>query len=157
MIGLYQNVLLALIWTMLTGDMTFGNLVVGFLLGFVVLLFPQTGSSQGAYPGKVKASILFGIYFLWQLIISSLRVAYDVVTPKLHAKPGIVAIPLSVETDFEITTLSSAITLTPGTITLDISEDHKVLYVHAMWAEDPDEVRRDIQQGLERRILEITR
>jgi len=157
MSGVYQNVLLALVWTMLTGDMTFSNLVVGFLLGFVVLLFPQSGSAQGGYGRMVIAGIAFGLFFLRELTVSGLRVAYDVVTPTLSAKPGIIAIPLTVETDFEITTLANTITLTPGTITLDISEDHKVLYVHAMYAEDPELVRRQIIEGLERRVLELNR
>jgi len=157
MTGLYKNVLLALVWTMLTGDMSFSNLIVGLILGFIVLLFPRGESEGNAYARRVLAGIVFGVYFFRELVVSSLRVAHDVVTPTLHAQPGIVAIPLEVETDLEITTLANAITLTPGTITMDISEDRKVLYVHAMYAEDPDEVRRQIKEGLERRVLELMR
>lgn len=157
MTTLFQNLLLALVWTMLTGDMSFGNLMIGLVLGYLILLFQKAASHQGRYPRKVAALLRFFGYFVYELLSSSIRVAHDVLTPTLHARPGIIAIPLEVETDFEITTLANIITLTPGTVTLDISEDHKVLYVHAMFADDPEHVRRQIKDGLERRLLEIMR
>ena len=55
------------------------------------------------------------------------------------------------------TFLANSITLTPGTLGLDVSEDRKTLYVHSMWVDDPDEVRREIKQGFERRVLELMR
>jgi len=154
---LLQNLLLALVWTMLTGDMSFGNLLVGFLLGFLILMFQRAASHQGEYFRRVLAVIRFAGFFSYELVVSSLRVAHDVLTPTLHANPGIIAIPLDAVTDFEITVLANVITLTPGTVTLDISEDHKIIYVHAMFADDPEKVRFQIKDGLERRLLEIMR
>jgi len=154
---LLQNLLLALVWTMLTGDMSFGNLLVGFALGFMILMFQRAASHQGEYFRKVVAVAGFVVFFVYELVVSSLRVAYDVITPTLHARPGIIAIPLTMETDIEITVLANVITLTPGTVTLDISEDHKFIYVHAMFADDPERVRRQIKDGIERRLLEIMR
>jgi len=157
MTTLLQNLLLALVWTMLTGDMSFGNLLTGILLGYIILLFQRAGSHQGKYARKVAAVIRFALFFIYELVVSSLRVAHDVLTPTLHMRPGIIAIPLDAETDIEITVLANVITLTPGTVTIDISEDHKVLYVHAMFADDPEQVRRQIKDGIERRLLEIMR
>jgi multicomponent Na+:H+ antiporter subunit E len=67
----------------------------------------------------------------------------------------VVAIPLEAESDLSISLLANLITLTPGSLTLDVSEDRKVLYVHTMYAEDIDQLRLGIKD-LERRVLEVT-
>ena len=89
--------------------------------------------------------------------MSSLQVAWDVLTPMHRSRPGIVAVPIEAKTDFEITTLANLVSLTPGTLSLDLSSDHKTLYVHAMFVDDPETIRRDIRLGMERRVLEALR
>lgn len=153
----FQNIVLALVWTLLTGDMSFGNLVVGFGLGYVILLFQQALAQESRYFRKLNSVLAFTVYFLGEFILSSLRVAHDVLTPTLYAKPGIVAVPLDAKTDLEITALASAITLTPGTVSLDVSEDRSTIYIHAMYADDPDAVRRNIKEGMEKRLMELMR
>lgn len=73
--------------------------------------------------------------------------------------PGVVAIPLDARTDAEIALLANLITLTPGSVALDLSEDRRVLYVHAMYIDggDVEAYRRSIKEGLERRVLELLR
>jgi multicomponent Na+:H+ antiporter subunit E len=73
--------------------------------------------------------------------------------------PGVVAIPLDARTDAEIALLANLITLTPGSVTLDVSEDRSVLYVHAMYIDggDVEAYRRSVKEGLERRVLELLR
>jgi multicomponent Na+:H+ antiporter subunit E len=73
--------------------------------------------------------------------------------------PGVVAIPLDARTDTEITLLANLITLTPGSVSLDLSEDRRVLYVHAMYIDggDVEAYRRSVKEGLERRVLELLR
>jgi multicomponent Na+:H+ antiporter subunit E len=151
------NILLALAWAALSGEFTLLNLMLGFALGFAVLLFvgPALGSSQ--YFAKVTRTSSFIGFFMRELVISNLRVAYDVLTPRHHMKPGIVAVPLDVRTDAEIVLLANLITLTPGTLSLDLSDDRTVLYVHTMYLDDPEELRREIKEGFERRVLEVLR
>lgn len=105
---------------------------------------------------KIGALILF---YLKELLIASLRVAYDVLTPKNHMQPAIVAVPLDVETDLEITLLANFITLTPGTLSIDISSDRKTLYIHEVYVKsgDVEHVRKQIKEGFEKKILDITR
>ena len=98
-----------------------------------------------------------GLFFVWELILANLRVAHDVITPRHYMRPGILAVPLDAQTDLEITMLSNLITLTPGTLSLDISIDRRVLYIHAMYIDDVDEVRQKIKEGYERIILEVLR
>ena len=89
--------------------------------------------------------------------MANLRVAYDIITPKHRMEPSIIAIPLKVDKDFEITILANLITLTPGTLSLDVSSNKKVLYVHSMYVSDPKEFIDTIKTGFEKKLLEITR
>lgn len=151
------NVLLAFIWALANGQISLVSLLIGFVLGYGVLWFAQPLTGPSFYFQRMPAALRFMGFFLWQLLLSNLRVAYDVITPQLYMRPGIVAVPLGAKTDLEITLLANLITLTPGTLSLDVSEDRSVLYVHAMFADDPDSVRDDIKDGFERRLLELVR
>lgn len=102
----------------------------------------------------VKGIELIGL-FGYELVASSLRVAWDVLTPQNLARPGIVAIPLDVRSDVGITALANLISLTPGSLVLDVTPDRRRLFVHVMFIDDLDEVRRAIKNGFERRILEV--
>ncbi len=104
----------------------------------------------------VRLMRLVGL-FLRELLLSSLQVAWDVVTPRHRSRPGILALPLEARTDAEITVLSNLICLTPGTLSLDVSPDRRVLYIHAMFIDDPEQVKRQIKDTLERRVLEAMR
>lgn len=108
-----------------------------------------------------KLPRIFGlvIFYLRQLFSASILVAYDVLTPRKHIKPGILAFPLQAETDLEITLLANLITLTPGSLSIDVSKDRKILYVHEIYIKnnDLDRVKEKIRSGFENRILRITR
>ena len=91
-------------------------------------------------------------------MMSALRVFKMVLTPDLSKlQPGFVAYPLTVERDFEISLLANLITLTPGTLSVDVSDNRKTLYIHAIHVPDPDALREDIATGFERKILEAFR
>ncbi len=151
------NLLLAVIWVAWTEQFTSGNLMIGFGLGYLILALAQLIVGKSNYVSKVRKVFGFALFFLWELILANLRVAYDVVTPTHHMRPGVIAIPLDAQTDAEITALANFITLTPGTLSLDVSEDRKVLYIHAMYIHDREALRREIKSGLERRVLEVMR
>lgn len=104
---------------------------------------------------KLIKLIRLGVYFLWQLLLSNIKIAQCVLGPERLMQPGIIAIPLTVKTDLEIFLLANAITLTPGSLTVDVSADHQFLYVHGMQIGDAEAYRRDIKEGFERMILEV--
>ena len=91
------------------------------------------------------------------MVKANIQVAIEVVTPTHHMKPGIVSVPLDAKTDVEITFLANLITLTPGTLSLDVSTDRKVLYVHSMYVHNKQEFIDDIKNGFEKRLLAILR
>lgn len=97
------------------------------------------------------------LLFAWELVLSNIRLAADVLRPRMRMRPGIVAVPLDARTDLEIVLLTNLVTLTPGTLSLDVSRDRRTLYVHAMFVTSPEAMVDEIKQGVERRVLEATR
>ena len=151
------NILLAVVWVFLTGTINAVNFAFGFLLSFLVLWLISYNAQKRKYFVIAPHIISFVFYFLYELIKANLQVAADVITPKFYMEPGIIKYPLEAKTDIEITLLANVITLTPGTLSLDISDDRKVLYIHAMYVHDREEFIDSIKNGFEKRILKITR
>lgn len=151
------NLLLALAWGAMTGSFTLENLVLGFVLGFVVLFGARRIIGSSTYFGRVGRAFGFVAFYLRELVLANARVAADIVTPAMRARPAIVAIPLDATTDLEITILANLLTMTPGSLSIDVSADRKVLYVHGMFVDDPETFRREIKDEFERRVLELLR
>ncbi len=152
-----SNILLTFIWVALTGSFAFLNFLFGFVLSFLILWVITIGRGESKYFKILPKTIAFIFFFLYELIKANLQVAYDVVTPKFYMQPGIVKVPLDAKSDLEITLLANLISLTPGTLSLDVSNDKKVLYVHAMYVSDKEKFIQNIKDGFERRLLEILR
>jgi multicomponent Na+:H+ antiporter subunit E len=151
------NVLLALVWVALTADFRPSNFAVGFVLAYLLLALLERPLASFGYLRRVRSVAAFIGFFLWQLLIANLRVAYTVLSLRPNLVPGIVAIPLSITRPAAIALLANVITLTPGTLSLDISSDRRVLYVHTFAVGDVERFRASIKQGFEQRILEIMR
>jgi multicomponent Na+:H+ antiporter subunit E len=95
--------------------------------------------------------------FVYELVVSSIKVAWDVMTPTHLSRPGIIAVPLDTETDVEITVFANLICLTPGTLSLEVSADRRRLYVHAMFIDDPVRDCQALKASFERRVIEALR
>jgi multicomponent Na+:H+ antiporter subunit E len=149
------NLLLALVWAGWLGEWNLVHLVIGFVLGYVVLWLFQPVLGRSPYFGKLPRAIGFMAFFVGELVVSSLRVTWDVVTPRARRRPGIVAVPLDLTSDGAITLLAAVITLTPGSLGVDVSADRSTLYVHEMFVDDPERVRERIKRGFERRVKEL--
>lgn len=155
---LLWNLLLALVWVAMNGELSATNLVVGFALGFLVLFFARHVVGSPSYVMKAWQVASLFLFFVWEMFKANLRVAFDVLTPRHRMRPGLLAVPLDARTDAEITLLANLISLTPGTLSLDVSKDRRVLYIHMMYIdEDLDTERNKIKRGFERRVLEVLR
>lgn len=152
-----SNILLTFIWVAITGNFTFSNFLFGFLLSFFILRMVTTGTNQAKYFRIAPKVVAFIFYFLYELVKANIQVAIEVMTPKFKMTPGIVKFPLDAETDLEISFLANLISLTPGTLSLDVSDDRKVLYVHSMYIKDRESFIASIKNGFEKRLLEILR
>lgn len=151
------NLLLALAWITVSGSFTGVNFAFGLLVGYGILAISGRQIPGGSsYVRKVPKIIHFIGFFIYDLVKANLRVAYDVLTPRHMMRPGVIGITLDAEHDAEITILANLISVTPGTLSLDVSSDRRTLYIHAMYLDDEEALRADIKD-LERRVIEIMR
>lgn len=149
-----SHLLLTFVWGKFFNDFSFFRLFLGFLLGWLFFYFmPFPGSH--IYARKLLYSSKFLLNFFVEIVIANLQVAKAVLNPKIRFQPSFLAYPLKVQNDVEITLLANAITLTPGTISVEVSQDKKVLFIHALFGEDEEQVIRRIQKKLEEPILRI--
>ncbi len=148
------NVMLAVVWIALTGSVTLSGLMVGFVLGYLVLAIIQPLIGTTTYPRRVIAWIRLIVMFFYELLISSVHVAWDVLTPTHRAEPAILEVPLDVKSDTGILLVTNLISLTPGTLSLDVSEDRKTLLIHAMFADDPEALIASLKGGMEKWVID---
>jgi multicomponent Na+:H+ antiporter subunit E len=155
---LMLNIILMFVWVALTGSFQIANYLFGFALSFIIMWVTRIGDSGSRkYFVALPRFIGFILFFLWELLKANIHVAYEVMTPKLNMKPGIIKVPLDAKTDLEITILANLISLTPGTLSIDVSTDRKVLYVHAMHVTDKEKFILSIKNGFEKRLLNLTK
>lgn len=152
---LLLNLFLALSWMLINGNYSSSSFLMGFVVGFVVLGLCLGRNTN--YFRRCRAVLKLVLYFSYQMLVSVVRVVWDVITPTHLSEPDIVLVPLDAHTDIEVTLLANMVSLTPGTLSLDVTPDKKHLIVHAMFAPRHDEVIDDIKNGLEKQILEVTR
>lgn len=166
LVTILQIVLLTLVWAALQGSFSVGNLLLGAVLAGVVLRLSRPVlqgeeafdvHSARATPRPLRRTwrvLVLVLVFLRELTQSALQVAWYTLQPTLRIRPGIVAYPLDVQTGREITALANLISLTPGTLSLDVAPDRSHLYVHSISVETEDgrEVIREIKTSLEKHV-----
>jgi multicomponent Na+:H+ antiporter subunit E len=150
-----SNILLAILWALLIGPFSPNNLLVGFLVG--MLAIAMCSRAGRTYAWRFWAIVALLLFLAKELVKANIKVAWYTVSSLKTLRPAILAVPLEQLTDTEITLLANLITLTPGTLTIDVSADKRQMFVHFMHVDDPKEAVLEIKSGFERRILEATR
>jgi multicomponent Na+:H+ antiporter subunit E len=149
---LLGSILLALAWAALQGEISLGNLLVGYLVGYAILaLLARGGVMPSTLASRMFRALNLAAFFTWELLIANFRVAVDVLRGD-RIEPAVVGIPLDITSDGEILLLSMLINITPGSVTIDLSDDRRTLYVHVMHMKSAEETRREIKSGFERRV-----
>lgn len=144
-----------LIWLAISGSYTVPNLLFGAVVAALSLGLIRHQIKRGDRAGiRPLATLSLALLFIKELALSAWTVAKLVVKPRMELKPGIFAYSLTVERDFEIALLANLITLTPGTLSVDVGEDRKTLYIHALDCRDVEATKRSIADGFERKIME---
>lgn len=151
------NIFLALGFSAVLGRLNLSGFIAGFVVGYLALWLSKPLYGKTGYFERLPRVLGLITYFGKELLISNLKVLWDVITPRHISRPGIIALPLDARTDAEIMLVANLISLTPGTLSLDLSEDRRLLYIHVMFLDDIERTRREIKQGLERRVLEVMR
>lgn len=151
------NVLLAMGFMVVLESFTLQSVIIGFVVGYGALWLTRPLYADCRYFRRVITILRLLVFFIKALFVSNLRVLWDVVTPSHISRPGIIRLPLDARTDLEIMLVANLISLTPGTLSIDLSENRNHLYVHVMFLDDVDAARRELKEGLERRVLEVLR
>lgn len=146
---------LFIMWILLWGDLNLANVVTGAVLAIgLVVVFPPEDSNDDPIVVRPLAAASFLVWFLWALIVTNVAVAKEVLLPSSRSEihPAVVACFLRTESGRLATLVANAITLTPGTLTIDARGRPAVLYVHVL-AFESIEATRDEVADLERRIV----
>ena len=151
------NLILAVGFSMVTARFNLTGLAAGFAIGYLALWVTRPLYDQPGYFQRVGRVLVLAVYFIYNLFASSLRVFWNVVTPLGNTRPGIVAIPLTARTDLEIMLVANLISLTPGTLSLEVSGDRQFLFVHFMFLENREAAVAEVKQGIEQKVLEVVR
>ena len=150
------TLLLVVVWTLLQNEVSAGMVVFGVILG---ILIPWVTSvwwpdrPMGFHLGRM---VTYSFLVIWDIIVANIQVAWIVLSvPNAKLKPAWIVIPLELRQPEAITLLAGTITLTPGTVSADLSEEGHSLLVHVLHTDDPDAVRDDIKDRYERRLKGI--
>ncbi len=152
---LLLNVLLAIAWAALTGSFGPVDLLFGFALGYLVLWISTRMGRQNKYFKQIPLLLgLIGV-FLSDLLRANIRMASIILSPRMQLRPAVVAVPLILKSESAIILLANMMTLTPGTLSLDISTDRQILFIHTVYLDDPEQFRKELLEGYERRLKEL--
>ncbi|MBG9586834.1 Na+/H+ antiporter subunit E [Cytobacillus firmus] len=151
------NVFLGFMWMFLTGSYEPVAFLKGYLFGLLIIFTFRRFFDSRFYLLRVVAVINLLFLFIKELILANIGVLKVLLRPRLDMRPGIFAYPTVLKKDWEITVLSNLITLTPGTLVVDVSPDNKILYIHAIDIEDAEETIDSIRNSFEKAILEVSR
>jgi multicomponent K+:H+ antiporter subunit E len=154
------SVLLTVTWLTLNGTASTGHVLLGLALGWALPFGLQR--YWPAPPRRVQRplrsfgrALAFAALVSWDVIVANLQVARAVLSPIARLKPGFATVPVELDDPRAIAILAHTITLTPGTVSVDVAPDRRSLIVHALHMPDPDATVREIRQRYERRIAEI--
>jgi multicomponent Na+:H+ antiporter subunit E len=150
------NIGLAIVWMLLRDNFSPIEFLIGYVIGIALLFVLRRFLRFDFYFRRVVAIVKLILLFSWELVLANIDVIKIVLRPKLDIKPGIIAVPTILKTEWEVTLLASLISLTPGTLSMYFSEDGKIIYVHAIHVPDKEEMISKIRTTFERAILEVT-
>ena len=152
----FLTLILAIVWMLLQNDVSAGMAVFGIILGIIIpwgtsIWWPDTPKGF-----RLSKMITYSFMVMWDILVANIQVAWIVLSvPNAKLKPAWIVIPLELREPEAITVLAGTITLTPGTVSADLSDQGHSLLVHVLHTDDPDAVRDEITSRYQRRLLEI--
>lgn len=151
------NLFLAAGFSVVMGQLNLPGLIFGFVIGYLALWITRPLYGPSRYFIRVINLVKLAATFSWLLLVSNFRVLWDIITPGHLSRPAVIGVPLDAKTDFEIMLVANMVSLTPGSLSLDVSADRNILYVHLMFLDDVSAARREIKEKIEKRVLEAIR
>lgn len=151
------NLFIAFLWMFLQDRWTFLTFLSGYIVGVIILLFMRRFFNAPLYIYKVWAVIKLLAVFIYELVVSGIFVIRHVLRPKMNITPGIFRLEVDLEGDVEVTLLSMLITLTPGSVVMEVTPDGKAIYVHALDLPVSKIAVQKSQKRFEKAIKDVTR
>ena len=150
----WHSVMLIAVWLLLNG-FSYGQLLLAVILALLIPIITYPYVRGHAPVKKPLAMMTYSLRLLYDIVVANLDVARRVVLPNRYLKPGWLAYPLSMTEPFPITLLASSVSLTPGTVSVEFSEDRTCLYIHVLHLEDEKELQAFIFRRYEQPLKEI--
>lgn len=151
------NLFIAFLWMFLQDEWSFLAFVIGYIVGLIVLFSLRRFFPTSFYTRRFIAIIKLFFLFLFESIVSSIAIIREVIRPKINVTPGIFKMETELEGNIEITLLALLLTLTPGSVVMEVSPDNKVFYLHALSLPESKVAVFKSQQKYEKAIKEVTR
>jgi len=151
------NLIIAVMWMFLQESYTFPSFLLGYLIGFLLLLLLNRFIPDYFYFRRIWKILFLIFLFVKELILANIEVVKWVYNPKLTLQPGMIAYQTELKTNWEITLLANLITLTPGTLSVEVSRDNSTIFIHSLHVPDSDETIAQIRDSFEKAIMEVTR
>lgn len=152
-----MNLSVAFLWMLLQNSWHVLTFLTGYLVGLFILFTLRRNLKNNFYPITLLAAINLFIVFVWETIISGIFVARRVIEPKIKVTPGIISLDPNLDTDVEITLLAMLITLTPGSVVMEICPDTNRFFIHVMDIPDSVEAVNKSRIRFEKAIKRVTR
>ncbi len=150
------TLILTIVWTILQNDVSAGMVVFGLILGTIIPLITAAWWPDRPHGVRLGKFVIYTVIVFWDIVIANIEVAWIVLTrPNAKLRAQWIVVPLDLRQPEAITILAGTVTLTPGTVSSDLSSEGHSLLVHALDAENPDEVRDQIKSRYEARLMEI--
>lgn len=150
----WHSVMLIAVWLLLNG-FSYGQLLLAVILALLIPIITYPYVRGHAPVQKPLAMMTYSLRLLYDIVVANLDVARRVVLPNRYLKPGWLAYPLSMTEPFPVTLLASSVSLTPGTVSVEFSEDRTCLYIHVLHLEDEKELQAFIFRRYEQPLKEI--
>jgi multicomponent Na+:H+ antiporter subunit E len=150
-------ILLGLTWCMLNTSLHPVTFLIGILLGWLSTALFHSLSPYDVFKLNLWEGFKLFVVFIYEMTRANFQIAFIILSPKIYIRPGIIEYPLDLKNDGAIVLLANILSLTPGTLSIDISEDRKAIYIHAMMMDTPEQLKQEIKNTFEKRIQKMMR
>ncbi|WP_437603144.1 Na+/H+ antiporter subunit E [Sorangium sp. So ce590] len=140
------NLLLAIVWVLLQVEFSLRRLIVGFLVGFGAIALTERALGRSRYARAAAGVLALAWSFVRELVLSSLALARDILRPRPVFHPAFVRLDVRDLSPVQTILLACLVSLTPGTLTVDVGLEEQALYIHSLYARDPAELGSRLRQ-----------
>ncbi|QOG12413.1 Na+/H+ antiporter subunit E [Arcobacter sp. FWKO B] len=149
------SIVLLITWLLLNNTVAAGHIVLGAILAILIPWFTAAFWQERVCAKNPMVFFKFAFVVLYDIVVASITVSKQVLSPNENLKPEFFELPLDIKHPLGISTLASTISLTPGTVSCDLSEDKTFLIIHALHIDNKDDVINEIKQRYEKPLMEV--